>query len=39
MKYEFEITDESDIGEIAKIIAVLLRYTFDNVEIISDDMF
>ena len=38
MKYEFEIIDESDIGETANIIAVILKYTFDNVETISDDM-
>lgn len=38
VKYEFEITDESDIGETAKIIAVILKYTFDNVETISDDI-
>lgn len=38
VKYEFEITDESDIGEAAEIIAVLLKNTFDNVETISDDL-
>lgn len=38
VKYEFEITDENDIGEAAKIISVLMKYTFDNNEAISPSM-
>lgn len=38
LKYKFEITDENDIKEAAYIIAVTLKYTFDNVETISRDM-
>lgn len=38
VKYQFEITDEDDISRAADIIAALLKYTFDNVEIISEDM-
>lgn len=38
LKYKFEITDENDIKEAANIIAVTLKYTFDNVETISRDM-
>ena len=38
MKYEFEIRDENDISKVANIIAVTLKYTFDNVETISENV-
>lgn len=38
MKYEFEIRDENDISTTANIIAVTLKYTFDNVETISENV-
>lgn len=38
VKYRFEITDENDISEVANMIAVMLKYTFDNVAVISEDI-
>lgn len=38
IKYVFEITDENDIEEVVNIISVTLKYTFDNFEIISENM-